>query len=885
MKLARFLFKPRWQSKDAATRRGAVAEASDAELVAALPVIARSDEDAGVRLTALRRLNHYEAWRERSTADADGAIRQTARAAYLAMLVGNSSTVPPLERRVAELDTLSPEEIERVAINAADAELRSAALERVSRASLLVDVAVADTDPKLRQIALARITDADALGRVAERTRKTDKLVSRLARERAETLRIAAGDAATIEARARLCCERIETLLARPRSERGSELLALDPLWAEVAERAPKTLRERFESTRAFLRSDTAEAAVVRERLRDLRQRGEALAADKDASGESLEALVGEANETITASPAELPEREKLETLVAQLARRIAALAVAPPPKVEEAPEHAPEPVAPPEPPSAEEVLAQAHLEAALARTLADKQKHEEQQKALRRNLDELVIELEGQLEAGDLTAAHETQGRIQTVLDGLPPIARHDKRLANAQARHAELKRWQRWSNNERRKQLCEALEALPIAGMHPDAVANRIREARQEWQQLDAIDGGESNPFGKRFHALCNQALKPAQGYFAKRDELRKTAQQEIEGLLQVWETPPAEGEAVDWNALGAHRREVSGTLRKLDDVEPRARKQLAQRLKNLVAALDARIDAHAGDIEAAKRKLIAEAERNATSDDPLAAARAVRDLQTRWKAIGNGRRRTDEAQWKEFRAQCDAVFGKLDTNRREKEQRDADAKQAAADVVAALEQLANGAVDRSARRELEQRWTELGVRERELDKRWQTAQESLDRHARDAERAKRQAVFHDALSRLAQIEAVEGGETDGAPERWQTTGAVPAPLGPALQQRFDAALGGTPQTLADEEAAREILVTVEFLAAIETPEADRKRRMDLQVARLSKRMSGGSATLAPREELLALLKRWVELGAAPADLRERFGRVYQAALNQLG
>lgn len=878
MKLARLLFKPRWQSKDAATRRGAVAEAGDAELVAALPSIARTDVDAGVRLAALRRLNQYEAWRERSTADADASLRQTARTAYLAMLVGNGSGVPPLDRRIAELDTLSAEELERLAIDAADGELRGAALARVTRTSLLIDVAVADADAKLRQIALDRITDVDALARVAERTRKTDKLVSRLARERVEALRIAAGDRETIEARAKLCCERIEALLARPRSERASELLALEPLWSEVAAKAPKLLRERYESTLAFLKSDTAEAAAQRERLRELRERIDAALADKAAPVATLEALVVEAHAAIAATAPELPEREKAEALVGRLAQRIAQAAVAPP-------EPVPAPVVEPEPPTAEEVLAKAHLEAALARTAADKQKHEEQQKALRRNLDELVIELEGQLEAGDLAAALATQARVQGVLDGLPPIARHDKRLANAQARHAELKRWQRWSNNERRKALCEELEALAAASLHPDAVANRIRDARQEWQALDASEGGESNPFGKRFHALCSQMLKPAQGYFAKRDELRKTAQQDIETQLTAWEAPPAEGEAVDWNALSAKRRDVSAALRTLDGVEPRARKVLAQRLKGIVAAIDARLDAHASDVEAAKRRLIADAERNAANADPLAAAREVRDLQARWKTIGNGRRRTDEAQWKEFRAHCDAVFGKLDANRREREQRDADAKQSAIDTVAALEQLASDAdAPRAARRDIEARWSELGVRDRELERRWQSAQESLDRQARDAERRRRQAAFHDALARLALCETVEGGAADGAPERWDALGAAPEPAASALKTRFDAAISGTPRAFGDDEAARDLLVELEFVGAIETPEHDRKRRMDLQVARLSRRMSGGAAQVSPRDELVALLARWVEAGAAPVEMRERFARGFAAALEKL-
>lgn len=79
MKLAQFLFKPKWQDKNAEVRRQAVANDSDAQLSAALPEIARSDADAGVRIVALKRLNDYESWRERSTGDSDGDVRRLAR--------------------------------------------------------------------------------------------------------------------------------------------------------------------------------------------------------------------------------------------------------------------------------------------------------------------------------------------------------------------------------------------------------------------------------------------------------------------------------------------------------------------------------------------------------------------------------------------------------------------------------------------------------------------------------------------------------------------------------------------------------------------------------------------------------------------------------------
>src|SRR6185312_5727595 len=146
MKLAKLLFKPKWQDKDPAARKSAIAAGSDdAEFAAALPEIARRDEDAGVRLAALQRLGDYEAWRERSTGDAQVSVRNTAREAYMAMLCSGLGA-PPVARRIAELETLSEDEIERVATSAAEVALRREAIARVAKQTLLAQRVAADPD-------------------------------------------------------------------------------------------------------------------------------------------------------------------------------------------------------------------------------------------------------------------------------------------------------------------------------------------------------------------------------------------------------------------------------------------------------------------------------------------------------------------------------------------------------------------------------------------------------------------------------------------------------------------------------------------------------------------------------------------------------------------
>ena len=894
MKFLRLLVKPKWQHKDAEVRRAAVAQLHDAELEAALPQILRNDADAGVRLAALRRLDEYELWRERSTADADGTLRGVARTAYVQRLMGAATkTVPTLDRRIAELDTLSGEELEQLATSATDTPLRAAALERVRRPSLLVERAVSDPEPGLRLTALERINDLDALARVVERTRKTDKTVSRLAREKLEALRIAAGDADAIALRARQLCERSEALLQQPRGQRGAEIAAIEQAWQTIATRAPQAWKERLEATLAFLRSDTDEAAVQRERLRKVRsQIGVLLVHLDSACAEDIEPLLAEATASLVAAPLELIERTPVEDGVTRMMRRLATLA---------AQVRVHEPVAPPvEQPvlQVDAVAAQARFDATLAAAHEETKRERERVQQRRELLDADVIELERLLEKGDISSAHAVHERIEKAAADLPAVAQHDKRLVNAQTRYAELKRWQHWSNNEQRKRLCDAVEALAGSGLHPDAVATRVREARAEWLALDASEGVEvpekgerpTQGLGRRFQVLCNQALKPARGYFEKRQELRRSNEVEVAQLIaKAAAVPDDQTDRPAWFAL---RGELGAGLRALDGVEPRQRKILAQQLKDGLARIDERLAALNATAVAGKRELIAKAERAASQGDRIAAARELRTLQKQWKEVGNGRRRDDEALWQEFRGICDRVFGELDAQRLERAAQEAQNRADALAAIDAMEALASATPEeiRAQRREIEARWLALPQHERELEPRWRRALEKLDSQREEQVRRDRHALFDIAHQRLLLCERVEAqGPSEESAAAWQALAAVPGELGMALQARFDAASAGSPTHLAEDDidSARDLLVQLDYHSGVETPAEDRQRRMDWQVGRLSHRLRQGGTT-APREELLDLLVRWVSLGGlvgpAAADLRTRFEGAYAAAVQRL-
>ena len=841
MKLSRIIFKPKWQDKDAAARLAAITADADPELIAALPELTRTDPDARVRLAALKRIGDYERWRERSTGDTDADVRRIARSTYITLLCSGAGNCPPLPRLIAELDTLSAAELETVATAALNRDLRADALTRITRPALFAERAAADPDPALRLLALERVSDPAVLQRIAERTRKSDKLISRSARERVESLLIGAGNSDAIAARARGLCDRIELLLRDRRPSHAADRAALERDWHSLGAGIPAALTGRFQG-----------AVALMNRM--------------DATGESIRTAIHEAPADPHVTPAESS---------AAVVEFVAVPADAPPE-------------------ISEIVVSRARFDAALAAAAEQSRRERERRDNISREVERALPRYAAALDSGDTASAQATHAELAVLVETagkIPGAVEHQ--LAALNARLAELKRWQHWSNQRRRRSLCDEIEALATAGLHPDAVATRVHEARAEWQKLDAMEHTDkavpSAELTRRFFAACQHALKPAQAYFEKRDTVRDAHGAGIETLLARVTGLPAE--ISDWKALATLRRELSDALRTLDGVSPRDRNRYARRIKDAIATISPRLEARSQNVQQAKARLIEQAQ-TLSQNAERGAARSARELQQQWTAIGEGIRSIDQKQWREFRAACDRVFAALDAGRKERDAQAAALEGQAVAIVDEAEALANDPALGSdglatSRRELETRWRAMANTEQRLEQRWRAALDKLTARGAERVREKRLARYAVALQKYAVLRELERGEQSGEllASRWDGGSAPAQEFAAPLADRWERArAGGFDATDGDgSSTARDLMVRLEFVAGIASPQADRQRRMDYQVARLSARMRG-AATMTPERELDEVFTAWFGQQAQPPELEQRFERAARAAMDTL-
>ncbi len=469
---------------------------------------------------------------------------------------------------------------------------------------------------------------------------------------------------------------------------------------------------------------------------------------------------------------------------------------------------------------------------------------------------------------------------------EGIAVSAGQRDKLRELEAGVAEMERWQRWAGNKVRARLCDEVEAVIGSGLHPDAVANRIKQLQDEWAKVEASEpdhGEHAAGIAKRFRAMCSKAMAPTREYFSQRHELRSAKATELAARGERVEAALSD-DGADFFAL---RKEVTDLLRELDDVEPRDRSRLGKQLRALLDRVQAARGAHDQQATEGKRALVEKLRRDiGFASSQTAAIAACKQAQTQWKTLPRAGRKTEDALWAELRAVIDPVFDKAREQQQAQQselEAQAAARQAVLDELAALSNADPEALRQadSAVAELQARWEALrppapadastetrGNRRQDdgrparpprapVDPLQRRFEQSLDR-VRDAQQALEQAREKRATEGL--LHAVLSGEPSDAMSEADRR---------ALQQAR--AVGEA------TDIARE-LVALELAAGVDSPASDAELRRELQMQRLAQRMAG-----ARDDDARQWLLRWA--GCASRAEATQAMRAEQALRKLLG
>lgn len=888
--------------------------------------------EPATRRAAIARLTELEPLYRISRDDPDAGVREYARARFRRLLGGELDDAPPLAKRRALLERaegLPPELYEHLARQAREPELRLAALQRLDNEALCADLAINDPIARIRVDALERVHDLSLLDRVARRSRKRDKQISRIARERHRAQLDAERRRDEI---ATLCRTLSELQWDGETGPDTTRFAQLEQRWQTLAEYADPQQRAQVEAVRERFAEHFRASAAARTARQELCRQMESLLnapvdrpidaetparlraewqridppddADSRRQQRRFEQLLATLEQRLTEREREQRRVAECETLLAeaeQLRDRTGQVLDSELSELARRWQHLPRPES-----SALREALQTRFDRVLDQLRQRLVRQAESKVRECEALETALDALEQQLDAGELQHAIEYQQRAERLLDDNIGLSRHQmeafrQRLQACVPRIAELRDWRRWGTNRSRESLIEEIEKLIEDPPEPNELARQVQAARAAWKAMDATAGGAPRALWKRFDQSCEKAYAPVraaqqvraeerQQNLARREALCAELEQRLDDLDQA--------EQPDWRALSRDLQRIQQRWRQSGPVERRQRRAVERRFQRVFDALQQRLRPHLEQELSRRRALIEQARALLDAEDSRAAIEEIKLLQAEWQPRVMASRREEQALWKTFRAACDAVFERRQDERQAaNETRQRNLEQART-LIAITENLAETAAQHEPEEiqrqlnELREQWAALGALPR-------AAQSDVEQPFRDAcervEQALRQQqhrIERQALQRLAEraalcarAEALLDGDPDPTvlaelDAAWAQAPALDEPLGAALEQRFRqvrTALDEGPQARrALLERLREALperrqrcLQLEIAAGVETPLEHARERMAYQVERLSESFKdrGTPASEAgDRDTSLALIQDWYLHPASP-------------------
>ena len=442
---------------------------------------------------------------------------------------------------------------------------------------------------------------------------------------------------------------------------------------------------------------------------------------------------------------------------------------------------------------------------------------------------------------------------------------ARIKELIAPFKTKIDELRDWKIFAATEKKKELIQHMQQLIESKMNAGDKAKRISKFHAEWKTLGRSNQNEE--LWAQFKMFSDKAYEPCKEYFKQRKQQMaenfKARKALIESLEQ--ETERLKENEVDVATLNKLLNSAEADWKRYAPVEQSKIKPLQKRYYNLVN----RIRKHRKDLTRGnsqkKKDLIQRAEQLLELEDKQQAMNTAKQLQQEWKTAGPTSFKEDKKLWEQFRVACDKIFAKRSE---EREQRAASIKQAEQELNLILKKLSaltemddeslrnaraefneqvqafSGALDQRIRKQRSKLLDRFNNLKRTLDTRFKALPDKKSQQLLDRINVGLGQLVdtEDKLLQSKDDDAFEKVRSDFDLEAWQQLELT----GKETFDRLLQARAGLIQSSQDavsyrsqgqeaEADLRELCITLEIKAGVDTPESDQAQRMALQLSQL--------------------------------------------------
>ena len=516
-----------------------------------------------------------------------------------------------------------------------------------------------------------------------------------------------------------------------------------------------------------------------------------------------------------------------------------------------------------------------------------------------------LLNSLEQALEAGSLQQALD----FDKTLRQFDVHVRGDT-AQRLQALRSELNRlldWAKWGGNVSREELIKVADGLVRGELAPADIAKQVGGLRSRWKELDRTSGAAAQSLWQRFDEACGRAYNIADNYFKQQAQLRfdnlQLAQSQLAEIDQAINAMP--DQLFDWKVRDALINKIKLDWRKLGPVDRKLKARLETEFEQKLARLSEPVLAAREAAIQIRLQLI----RSVTELKPMErdAVDKVKQAQKNWQQVALSSpigRKEEQDLWQQFRAACDGVFSQRKANVDEQKQQRQEliaAKEAFCERLESLPDKSSSEIA-SVLRSAQQQWRELSAQHRGMDARFDTAIQRLEIKLAESQAVARRADLFNLRAKIRLCQQIESADQDGQvlsdaqiAERnaqWQgewdklaqpNSVLITPALNKLLLQRFNEAVKNRylpDQKTAAENLAQfeERLLRVELLRNLPSPVELSQQRLQLQIRDLQ-------SSLKNRDKSENYLSNLVSLCTLPvllsAGLESRFQHVLEDSL----
>lgn len=904
---ARF-FRPKWQHAKAEVRLQAVQrlnpEASADQQI--LVELARGDSAGTVRGAAIERLTQPQALLPIVRGEQDPSIRQLALRQLAKTLSQSESPDSQLLEQITQQDLLV-----HLALHAHSNPLRQQALSKLQEDQDLLTLACSTLPIELRVQAAERIQGREAIEQLLKET-QNNKRLQRLARDKLTRLKEAEKAQQQLQQQADNLCQSLASL-SRTQwfPHYGAKLEGLKQQWQQLpAEALASNWQERFQQLVAaceqqILAQQAAEtarlaeqqAAAAAQQAREQQQQAQHAFYQQLSSLTELDQpqlaewqqrylQLSTAWQELQTEPAE-PESLRqialaLEHWQQYLHLQEALAAALQQPEVDTLLQLRKQLQWPTK--LAQPALLQ-QLEQHLQQLQQQQRQARQQQRQGQQQLEAKLEQMARHLQAGRSKAASRIGQQLQQQLsegESFPPALQN--RLQQLQQKLQELLDWQGFALVPKKQELIAAMQALASQPQEPAQQLQRIRQLNQEWKALGSDPSPQAQTLWQAFREASDAAYAPCQEYVQQREQQKHAnlsiRQQLCEQLQQFLSSDQPAQASLEF--LEQLRQTARNQWQQATPVDKEAAAQCQQHFDQLMDQLSQQINAGKRDIEQAKTELLAAAEALLDWEDVQAATQEAKNIQQRWRELGQGRRRQEQALWARFRQCCDQLFAKRDEVRQQRRQeRQAQQDQESQEAIQLLKQLQQlqqqGSLSEERLNECLSRWQQLPKR---LQQQHSEAADLIQQLQQQLVKASYQPLLQaleQAYAVLPQLERLECGEE---PDATLTQDTIPE----ALLSRYLSAREGHSELRMQmqQQEHRLLCIRMELLAGVDSPAQDQNLRMQYQLARLQDSMEQGHKDTTPLcVQMWELELEWLAAGPCADDsLPKRFQQALSIA-----